>query len=159
MNKVITAQEAQTISHKLSAIGKKIVLAGGCFDILHKGHVAFLKAAREKGDVLFLLLESDSAITAYKGALRPIHTQAVRSKVLAALPFVDYIILLQDQLSNNDYDKVISGIKPAIIATTRGDTHIAHKIRQAKQVGGEVIEVIERLPEHSTTDLLRRISI
>lgn len=130
---------------------KQVVLAGGCFDLLHNGHISFLKKAKEEGDFLIVLLESDVMIKKRKGKDRPVETQQTRATKLSNLDTVDLIILLPDKMENNDYDKLVSDLKPAIIATTQGDPGRHHKERQANLVRAEVKDVITRLPEYSTT--------
>ena len=82
----------------ISAIPKEgVVLAGGCFDIIHLAHIKFLKLAKEKGQFLALLLESDENIKQMKGKDRPVNNQITRAENLSKLGFVDYIILLKNQ--------------------------------------------------------------
>ena len=127
------------------------VLAGGCFDLLHPGHLSFLKKAKEQGDLLFLLLESDDMIKKSKGNNRPHQDQQIRAENLAQTQIVDYVILLPEEMDNNEYDKLVSLIKPAIIATTKGDPYRYHKERQALLVGGKVVDVIDRISNFSTS--------
>jgi FAD synthetase len=134
--------------------GLKIVLAGGCFDILHVGHIEFLNRARKQGDVLLLLLESDKAITQLKGDSRPLNSQNHRARVLSALENVDYIILLPEPYETEDYRSIVNTIKPDIIAVTSGDPNMAEKKSQAREVGGRVRVVLKKIPEHSTTKIL-----
>ena len=70
---------------------KKRVLVGGCFDILHFGHATFLQKAREAGDVLIILLESDEFIVQIKKK-KPVHIQQQRAEILSALGYVDYVV-------------------------------------------------------------------
>ena len=72
--------------------GKKTVLVGGCFDILHYGHLRFLSQAKEKGEMLIVALESDTFIRKIKNK-KPIHTQEQRAEILAHLNLVDMIIV------------------------------------------------------------------
>ncbi len=130
---------------------KKIVLTGGCFDLLHRGHLLFLEKAKLEGDYLIVLLESDNSIKIRKGQTRPIETQKKRAENLLKQSSVDLIILLPERVSDSDYDNLVSEIKPAIIATTKKDPSRFHKERQAQLVGAKVIDVIERLPQYSTT--------
>lgn len=153
MDKVITFKEAIKLSKKLKSEKKRIVLVGGCFDILHIGHVTFLKKAKERADVLLVLLESDEAVKELKGANRPINTQKDRAWVLASLCGVDYVIILPKRFNDKMYDELIIKIRPDILATTRGDSQRHHKERQAKLVGAKVIEIIEPLKNQSTTRL------
>lgn len=133
---------------------KKRVLVGGCFDILHIGHLTFLQAAKQHGDTLIVLLESDQTIAETKGPNRPINTQEDRAKILSALAIVDTVIMLKPQMTNYDYDDLIMTLKPAIIATTSGDRNRHHKERQAKLVAAHVIDVTEQISDKSTTKLI-----
>ena len=134
-----------------------IVLVGGCFDLLHPGHLAFLQSAKALGKTLIVLLESDAFIRKYKGTDRPIHPQSERAEALCALEFVDGIICLESTLNNAQYDQLILAIKPAIIATTKGDQYLHHKKRQGKLCNAKVIEVIERDTQYSTTQLIKEM--
>lgn len=158
MDKIISVKEAIAISSKLKSKGKTIVLAGGCFDILHVGHVSFLRKAKEQGDTLFVLLESDSRIRKIKGENRPINSQKNRAMILSEFSCVDYIVFLPELKTNKEYDNLINAIKPDIIATTKGDPNMHHKKRQTNMVGAKLIEVIERIYEQSTSKLLELIS-
>ncbi len=158
MNKIFEPNQAGTISAELQNQNKKIVLVGGCFDILHIGHITFLQTAKEQGDSLIVLLESDEAIAKTKGPKRPINTQEDRAKILAALTMVDFVILLKPQMTNQDYDDLVIALKPAIIATTKGDTNKQHKERQAHLVAAHVIDVTEQISDKSTTQLIQLLN-
>lgn len=158
MNKIISVNEAIKTSNKLRLERKTIVLVGGFFDILHIGHIRFLEKSKKLGDVLFVLLESDEKAKQIKGKNRPINSQEDRAKILASLQSVDYVINLPKMIKNEQYDKMVNQIKPAIIATTYGDQNIAHKKRQAKQINAKVVEVIERIQDQSTTRLIRQLA-
>src|SRR5476651_1704379 len=96
MNKVISVKNAQKITDKIKNENKTIVVCGGCFDILHVGHISFLQEAKKQGNYLFVLLENDKTVRRLKGSNRPIHHQEERAEVLAALSFVDYVVLLDE---------------------------------------------------------------
>jgi rfaE bifunctional protein nucleotidyltransferase chain/domain len=154
VNKILSTSQAIDIAKNLKDQNKKIVLAGGCFDIIHVGHIAFLEAAKNKGDVLFVLLESDKNISRIKGEDRPINTQVDRALILACLEMVDYVIKIPDFEKNSDYDEMIISLKPDIIATTKGDPERIHKERQADKVKGEVEDVVFPVVNKSTTRLV-----
>lgn len=158
MSKVVTIEQASEISKKLQNQGKTVVVAGGCFDILHIGHVNFLTEAKKQGDALFVLLESDANIKKQKGQDRPIYTQKDRAAMLAALSMVDYVVLLPEMIRDKDYDDVLISLKPAIIATTIGDPNRSHKERQAALVNGKVVDVIDRITHTSTSRLAALLS-
>lgn len=154
MGKIIKVSALKKLSADLKQQGEKIVLAGGCFDILHIGHVAFLEKAKKAGDILVLLLESDLAIKLLKGERRPVNVQKNRAKVLSAIEFVDIVVTLPKPYKTTDYQRLVSQIKPDIIAVTEGDPNFKLKASQAKEVGGVVKVVLKKIPEHSTSKLL-----
>lgn len=157
MNKIISIDQAVSVSKKLRDEGKSVVVAGGCFDILHIGHIAFIRQAKQQGDVLFLLLESDESIQKTKGVDRPINNQKTRAEMLEALQDTDYIILLS-QLENREYDDIIRAIHPTVIATTEGDEQRSHKERQAQLIGAQVVNVIPRVTDQSTSNVAKLLS-
>ncbi len=158
MNKILEINEAVKLAQKFRKQNKTIVVVGGVFDILHYGHIKFLKNAKKIGDFLFLLLEDDTKARKEKGKNRPINSQKDRAKILSSLESVDYIILLKDMTSNLEYDKIMVQIKPAIIATTYGDPYIMHKKRQAELINGVVKYVIPRIYNHSTSKYIKLIT-
>ncbi len=155
MADILTTQQFKISAHKIKEKGK-LVLVGGCFDILHLGHKEFLKQAKLQGDKLLVMLESDDSIQAKKGAGRPVNTQELRAEALSQQPEVDYILLIPYLKTDKDYYEMTNLIQPDIIAVTENDPALVHKQRQAESVGGQVIEVIKRLPKHSTTDIIRK---
>lgn len=96
---------------KAKELNKKIVFTNGCFDILHKGHVTYLKKAAELGDILVLGLNTDASVSRIKGPKRPINSEYDRAEVLAALECIDYITLFGD---DTPYD-LIRQIEPDIL--------------------------------------------
>ncbi|TSC65721.1 MAG: D-beta-D-heptose 7-phosphate kinase / D-beta-D-heptose 1-phosphate adenosyltransferase [Microgenomates group bacterium Gr01-1014_80] len=139
----------------MSNEGKRIVLVGGCFDILHIGHITFLEKAKAEGDILVVLLESDESIRKNKGSNRPINTQEDRAKILSALKSVDLVIRLPLMESNQEYDDLVAKIQPDIIASAYGDKAISHKRRQAQKLGIELKIVMKVLKDKSTTNLIK----
>jgi rfaE bifunctional protein nucleotidyltransferase chain/domain len=154
MDKILTTKQAITISNKLRLAEKNIVLTGGCFDILHIGHIRFLNHAKAHGDILMVMLEHDVTIKKRKGEHRPLNTQSDRAEILAALEMVDYIIALPDKTDDTFYDNLVNQLKPAIIATTAGDPFRTHKERQAKRIGANVVDVIQPVTNQSTTKVI-----
>ncbi len=134
---------------------KKVVLVGGCFDVLHPGHVIFLQKAKKAGDQLIVLVESDEKIKKLKGINRPVHTQKERALILKALKFIDRVILLPDMKDDSDYARVVKKIKPDIIAATEGAEDNHYKIKAAKLVGAQFIYVTKMIGHHSSSKILR----
>lgn len=157
MSKILSVKQAVEFSSRFRKQKKTIVLAGGVFDILHLGHIRFLKKAKKEGDLLLLLLESNVSVRRLKGKNRPFNTQKERSEVLAALEPVDFIINLKGVLKNQDYDKIVKQIQPNVLATTESDSYIFHKIRQAKLVGAKVKTVIKRIKNKSSSKIYEEL--
>ncbi len=153
MKKILNINQAIKKSEELRHGGKTIVLVGGCFDILHVGHITFLEEAKKAGDVLMVLLESDQRIQHMKGKKRPMQTQQDRARITASLVSIDYVVPLPPFGNDEEYDTLIFSIKPAIIATTKGDSFRHHKERQARLTGAVVHDVLERVKNQSTSRL------
>jgi glycerol-3-phosphate cytidylyltransferase len=153
-SKILTTKQAIEIAQQINSSGKKIVLVGGCFDILHIGHITFLENSKKQGNILFILLENDKTIKKLKGDNRPVNSQEDRSQILAHLSMVDYVVMLPEIIDDKTYDKLVIDLKPAIIATTAGDINKSHKERQAKLVGAKIIDVTNEISNKSTTRLV-----
>lgn len=155
MKKIITTDEVSQLVKNLKSENKKIVLVGGCFDILHAGHIQFLSAAKKQGDSLFVMLESDESVQKRKGDGRPVNSQDKRAIELSKIPEVDVVLPIPHLKTDAEYYEMTNMIEPDIIAVTKNDPAFLHKENQAKQVGGVVVEVIDRLPNLSTTNIIR----
>lgn len=138
MAKIISLQEAQKVTDLLHEKNKRIVLVGGCFDILHIGHVKFLKKAKSYGDCLLLILEPDEKVKKLKGDNRPVFHQQDRAEMLSSIKFLDYIIILPLFSDDSGYKKLIHDLKPDVIAVTENDPVISKKAHYAAQIGGEI---------------------
>lgn len=134
----------------------KVVLVGGCFDLMHIGHVRFLQKARSAGDLLVVALESDEFIKRTKHRV-PVHVQAMRAEILAANRFVDVVVTMPYLTSHDQYDAMVLTIAPQVIAITENDPATVHKDRQAKTLGAEVLPVIGLISNFSSTSILHEI--
>lgn len=151
MGKMVNWNEVKEIVDKLRVRGKKIVFTNGCFDIIHIGHVRYLKEAKALGDVLVIGLNSDKSVSSIKSN-RPINPQNHRAEVLSSLEMVDYVVLFDEE---TPYD-LIKSIRPDIIVKG-GDwkkedivgSDIAGETRSLPYVEGTstsvIIERIKRL--------------
>lgn len=137
---------------------KKIVLVGGCFDLLHYGHIEFLRQAKTHGDHLIVALESDQNVRRMKGDSRPIHTQAQRQSMLEALKFVDEVLPLPVMTTNRDYDELVNNIRPSIIAVTEGDPLIEKKKEQAMSINAKVV-IIPKIHTPTTSQLAKLLGL
>lgn len=156
----------QTISGSFLLSGKtklpvarsqKLVLVGGCFDIIHYGHLMYLKNAKGLGDVLVVALENDSFIREHKGRA-PFHTQKQRAEMLLNLRTVDFVVLLPTMGSDEKYQALVEHIQPQVIAVTAGDALIHKKRTYAKMVGARlaiVNKIISGLSSSTITTYAR----
>lgn len=136
----------------------RTVLVGGCFDVLHYGHIRFLKKAKHEGDILIVALESDEFIFKRKKR-KPFHSQAKRTEILKSLRMVDEVITIPCLYSDEEYMNFVKKIKPSVIAVTKGDPQLHNKRKQAKAVGGEVKIVTPLLKNFSTRRVIRHAFI
>jgi rfaE bifunctional protein nucleotidyltransferase chain/domain len=137
---------------------KVVVLAGGCFDIIHYGHIQFLKKAKALGTHLVVALESDKNIKRLKGKGRPIHNQERRREMLESLNFVDEVIILGDKMNDKDYETMVKKVHPQVIAVTEGDLILSKKQKQAKAIGATVIK-IPKIKSPSTSQIAKLLRL
>ena len=157
MQKIIPFTSLEEKIKLIKQTNQNVVLVGGCFDILHLGHVRFLAACKKLGTVI-VALESDQTLTQHKGHLRPIHAQSERAEVLSALESVDYVILLPYLSTHAEYFELTQSVAPQIIAATEGDPLLANKQKQAKAVGAKIV-VIPKINTPSTTQLAKLLGL
>ncbi len=133
--------------------GRRIVFTNGCFDLLHRGHVHYLEAARRLGERLVVGLNSDASVTRIKGPQRPINPQSDRAEVLAALACVDLVVIFDE----DDPLRLITCLRPDVLV--KGADWQKEKIVGADLVlaAGGRVETIAVVPEVSTTMLIDRI--
>ena len=157
MKQIIKINQIEKLAEEIK--NKKIILVGGCFDIVHLGHIEFLEKAKTKGNILIVLLESDENIKKNKGANRPINNQEDRAIFLTKLKMVDYVIQLPEMTNDGEYLEIIKKIKPRIIAVSKNDVNLEKKIKEASQVGAKIVTVSKLIPQQSTSRIIERINI
>ena len=137
---------------------KTIVLVGGCFDLLHYGHIKFLEEAKSHGDWLVIALGSDENVRRMKGNSRPIHSQKQRKEMLEALSVVDEVISLLPMRTDLEYFDFVKKIRPSVIAITQGDPLEGKKEEQTKIVDAELI-IIPKIHTPSTSQLAKLLGL
>jgi D-beta-D-heptose 7-phosphate kinase/D-beta-D-heptose 1-phosphate adenosyltransferase len=152
-SKVRTPEDLKITLANLQGKGRKVVFTNGCFDLLHPGHIRFLRAAGQLGDVLVVGLNTDRSVRALKGAQRPIITQNERAAILSALEVVDFVVPFDELTPEN----LLRELRPDILAKGRN-------IPEDQVVGREIVESyggrVSRLPilhTASITDLVDSI--
>lgn len=153
MNKIVTWEELKKEIEGHRRKGKSISFTNGCFDILHAGHVQYLREARQTGDVLVLGLNSDASVRAIKGEKRPLVPQAERAEVVAALSTVDYVTVFEETTPL----RLIEFLRPDCLV--KGGDWRAEEVVGGDQVrswGGKVVIVPFR-QGISTTNIVEKI--
>ena len=133
--------------------GDRIVFTNGCFDILHRGHVAYLNRAKSQGDVLVVGLNSDESVRRLKGPDRPINTLEDRVEVMSALSCIDYIVPFADDTPH----EVIRGVRPDVFV--KGGDYTRESLPEAplvEELGG-IVRLLPYVEDRSTTGIIQRI--
>lgn len=146
----MTVEDAAVLGRRLRAEGRRVVLANGCFDVLHVGHVRFLAAARALGDVLVVGINSDASVRRLKGPGRPLLPAAERAELLQALRAVDHVVVFEEETA----DRLVRAVAPAVHA--KGTDYTAESVPEAatvREVGGRVA-IVGDPKGHATRDLI-----
>lgn len=153
--KILSPEALASASAALRRAGKKLVFTNGCFDLLHRGHVRYLQAARQLGDALAVGINGDDSVRAQKGTGRPVNREADRAAVIAALASVDFVVVFPEVRAT----KLLEQARPAIYAKG-GDytleTLDAEERAALAELGAE-IHLIPFEAGYSTTDLIERL--
>jgi rfaE bifunctional protein nucleotidyltransferase chain/domain len=150
----VTVLEAGRLAERLRAEGRRIVLANGCFDLLHVGHVRYLDAARRLGDVLFVGVNSDAAVARLKGPGRPLMPAAERVELLSALRAVDHVVVFDDDTA----DALIAAIRPDVHAKGTDYTPDSVPERETVRAHGGRVAIVGDPKDHATRDVIGRIA-
>jgi D-beta-D-heptose 7-phosphate kinase/D-beta-D-heptose 1-phosphate adenosyltransferase len=143
------SSDASGLAASLRVRGKKIVFTNGCFDILHRGHIDYLRRTAELGDKLIVGLNSDASVKRLKGPNRPINDQDARAEVLGALEFVDHVVIFDE---DTPYE-LIKAIRPDVL--TKGGDYTPETVVGREFAGKTVI--ISFVEGYSTTKTIERM--
>lgn len=151
--KLYTEGKIREKVRRAQSTGKTVVFTNGCFDLLHVGHIRYLQAAREEGDILLTAVNSDKSVRALKGEDRPVMPEKERIEILAALECTDLLLLFDDLT----VDRLLATIKPDIHA--KGTDYTLETVPERKTVlgyGGK-IAIVGDPKDHSTREFLSAI--
>lgn len=151
--KILSAEKASEQVRDWKNAGEIVVFTNGCFDILHLGHIDYLENARSLGDRLVVGVNTDNSVKRIKGNNRPVMDENSRVRVLAALEFVDTVILFDEE---TPYE-LINALKPDILV--KGNDYLAENIVGAdivKKNGGKVV-TLELVEGYSTSGIIEKI--
>jgi rfaE bifunctional protein nucleotidyltransferase chain/domain len=139
---------------RLRSEGKRLVFTNGCFDLLHPGHVRYLREARLLGDALVVALNSDRSVRVLKGEGRPILNERERAEIVAALQAVDYVIIFDEETPR----ELIAELLPDVLVKG-GDWPLDEIVgrQEVEAAGGRVVS-LSYLGGSSTSELIERIA-
>lgn len=155
-DKLIAWENLPAWRNNFRAIGKKLVVTNGCFDILHLGHITYLQTARNLGDALLIGVNSDSSVRELKGPQRPVNSETDRAAILASLISVDAACIFSDKTAT----RFLAAAQPDIYV--KGGDYTLETLNQderraVESAGGKIV-IIPFVPGKSTTALLEKIS-
>ena len=153
MADVLDVEAAARLASSWRAQGKRLVLANGCFDLLHVGHVRYLHAARALGDALVVGLNSDASVRRLKGAGRPLMPAAERAELVAAVSGVDAVVIFEEDSA----DALIERLRPDVHAKGTDYTEQSVPERSTVQAVGATVAIAGDPKTHSTKDLIATI--
>ena len=141
------------MADKARAAGRRVVLANGCFDLLHVGHVRYLEDARALGDLLIVGVNGDDAVRRLKGPGRPLMPAVERAEMLAALRAVDHVVVFEDDTA----DRLVALLRPAVHA--KGTDYTAESVpeRASVHAAGGRVAIAGDAKQHSTRDMIAEI--
>ena len=151
--KILGRDELRLRLEKHRQRGESIVLANGCFDVLHVGHARYLKGAKQEGDVLVVAVNSDASTKQLKGEGRPILSEQARAELVAAFAAVDYVVIF----SEPNVEALLTELRPAVHA--KGTDYSAETVPERELAArlGIRVAIVGDPKDHSTRDLLARI--
>ncbi|MEM8549379.1 MAG: adenylyltransferase/cytidyltransferase family protein [Verrucomicrobiota bacterium] len=153
--KCLSLEEAASRREAYRQSGERVVLTNGCFDLLHTGHLYFLRQAAEQGQRLFIMLNGDASVKALKGSSRPVQTETERAYLLGSLPFVDVLAVFHTPRLTRE----IEALQPDIYVKA-GDYDLGNlnpEERAALDACGTDIRFLPYLEGYSTTALIAKI--
>lgn len=146
-SKIVSLDQAKLISKSWTKDQQKIVFTNGCFDLIHLGHIDYLSKAADLGDKLVIGVNTDSSVTQLKGSHRPIKNEKSRTTILAALEFVNLVILFSEKTPIN----LVNTLKPDILV--KGSDYSFNEVVGAKETleNGGRVELIDFIEGYSSS--------
>ena len=152
-SRIKTSAELKALVQKAKAASQTVVMANGCFDLLHVGHIRYLQEAKRCGDILIVALNSDASVQALKGAGRPLQSESERAEIVASLGCVDYVVVFDSPT----VDSLLLEIRPDIHAKGTDYTRESVPERDTVRSYGGRVAIVGDPKGHSTRDLIKSI--
>ena len=150
-NKILSRDQLRRRVEEWRRAGERIILSNGCFDLLHVGHIRYLRAAKQLGGKLVVGLNADESVRGLKGPGRPLMPAAERAEILAALADVDAVVVFAEA----DVRALIREIRPDIHA--KGTDYTAESVPERNEVEacGGCVAIVGDPKDHSATEIIR----
>ncbi len=151
--KILDSAGAKAFAEKIRAQGKALVMANGCFDLLHGGHVSYLEAARAEGDALIVGINSDASERAIKGPGRPVVPEAERAELVAGMGAVDAVVIFDEP----NCERLLREIRPDVHAKGTDYTHENVPERAIALELGIRVAITGNPKENNSKDIIARV--
>jgi rfaE bifunctional protein nucleotidyltransferase chain/domain len=152
--RIIPREGTIELGVQLRRAGRRVSFANGCFDVLHAGHVRYLQAAKQQGDVLVVGINSDRSVSALKGSGRPLLPAEARAELVAALEPVDYVIIFHELTA----EALLSELRPHVHCKGPDYTTETVPERALTESLGIAVAIVGDPKDHSTHNLLAEIA-
>jgi D-glycero-beta-D-manno-heptose 1-phosphate adenylyltransferase len=151
--RVLDLDGAERVAEAARRGGRRVVLANGCFDLLHVGHVRYLADARALGDLLIVGVNGDAAVRRLKGPGRPLMPATERAEILASLRSVDHVVIFDDDTA----DQLVARLRPSVHA--KGTDYTVESVPERATVvaAGGTVAITGDAKQHSTRDVIAEI--
>jgi D-glycero-beta-D-manno-heptose 1-phosphate adenylyltransferase len=152
-DRVLDLDGARSAAEAARRSGRRVVLANGCFDLLHVGHVRYLEEARALGDLLIVGVNGDAAVRRLKGPGRPLMPARERAEIIASLRAVDHVVIFDDDTA----DQLVAALRPAVHAKGTDYTPESVPERATVVAAGGRVAITGDPKQHSTRDVIAEI--
>jgi rfaE bifunctional protein nucleotidyltransferase chain/domain len=150
MGRRVDLETARRLADEARARGDRVVLANGCFDLIHVGHIRYLQSAKAEGDLLIVAVNSDDSVLSLKGPGRPFLNESDRAEVVAAMEDVDLVVIFHGQTVAS----VIEALRPDVHCKGTDYSEATVPERGVTRRVGGVTRIVGDPKDHSTRDLI-----
>ncbi len=153
LDKLKSIDELRGLLERHRAAGERVVFTNGCFDLLHPGHIRYLREAAALGDLLVVAINSDASVRRLKGPRRPLQPEGERAEILDALEMVRYVTIFGEDTPL----EVITALRPQVLVKG-GDWAVDQIVgRDVVEAGGGRVYSLPFAPGYSTSELIRKV--
>ena len=152
MGQIYTREQLIGLRAEWKRTGKRVVFTNGCYDVLHPGHIRLLEAARSRGDILIVALNTDASVQRLKGPTRPLISEVERAELAAALEAVDAVTFFDEDTPR----ELIAAVLPDVLIKGADWAHFIAGREEVEAAGGQVL-ALPLEPGYSTTNIVDEV--